>query len=143
MLALAAQEADIVGLTVPTTRQGLLDFRSCTFEATAQKIAYIRAMAGERFEQLEINILVLEVMITNTPLHAAQQLLEVIRPYADPERLIPAEQLLESPNFLIGTNAQIIERLERYRAELGISYFATRQAALEPFAPIASQLAGT
>jgi probable F420-dependent oxidoreductase len=75
MLALAAREADIVGLNVGTTVEGQLDFATITAEATANKIAWVQQMAGERFAALELHILLLAVIITDDRAQAATQIL--------------------------------------------------------------------
>ncbi len=54
-LELAAREADIVGLAPRILPNGAPDPRSVTFEGTREKIEWVRAAAGERFDGLELN----------------------------------------------------------------------------------------
>ncbi|MBI1299793.1 TIGR03621 family F420-dependent LLM class oxidoreductase [bacterium] len=56
MLTLAAQEADIVSVNARTTAQGGLDFLSLTAESMGKKIEWIRAAAGERLAEIELNL---------------------------------------------------------------------------------------
>src|SRR5579864_3063457 len=53
-LSLAAREAQIVGLA-PLARQGRADYHSITAAGTDEKLNWIRAAAGDRFDQLDIN----------------------------------------------------------------------------------------
>jgi probable F420-dependent oxidoreductase len=56
MLQLAAREADIVNIAPRMTAQGV-DPTDATGEAIAQKVAWVREAAGERFAQLELCML--------------------------------------------------------------------------------------
>jgi probable F420-dependent oxidoreductase len=143
MLTLAAREADIVGLNIGTTPQGGLDFATMTAEALASKIAWVKQAAGERFEELELHILLLAVIITNDRRQAAAKLLEDLQadPFSDAD--LSVEQILESPYLLVGTVDEMIADLIARRQRYGISYVAVFGDSMMPFCQVVSRLAGT
>ena len=55
-LTLAAREAQIVGLAPRILPSRAPDPRSVTFEGTREKIDWVREAAGERFDELELNV---------------------------------------------------------------------------------------
>lgn len=140
MLSIAAREADIVSVNVQSTAEGALNLRSFTAEATDQKIELIRQAAGERFEALELNVLVLAIRITDDRQAAAVELASEWD--LDLEKISIAE-LLESPHFLFGSEEEIVEELQRRRERFGISYFTIfGEEYIEAFAPVVASLAG-
>ena len=141
MLSIAAREADIVSVNVQSTAEGGINLRSFTAAATDQKIEIIRQAAGERFEALELNVLVLAAQIANDGQAAAMKL--VTDWDIDLEQISLAE-LIESPHFLFGSEEEIVEQLQRRRERYGISYFTLfGEEYIEAFAPIVARLTGT
>ena len=65
ILALAAREADIVGITTRALPDGSKDAEDMTAAATARKIAWVREAAGERFDDIELNTICPTVEITS------------------------------------------------------------------------------
>ncbi len=120
-LTLAGQEAQIVGLA-PRIRPGVVvDPRSLTLAATAEKIGWVREAAGERFADLEINVYpsVSPVIVTERP---GPQVAALARRLQESTGVvITAEELLESPHIFIGSIQGLTEKFLRLRAELGIS----------------------
>jgi probable F420-dependent oxidoreductase len=139
ILGFAAREADIVSLNIRRTPDGGFDFSSLTAEAAAQKIEWIRQAAGERFTDLELNLLVPEVAITDDRRQYAEK---IHREWEMSDDAFTVDQLLDSPSFLIGSIEQIIEQLQMLREKLGVSYFSVWEP-MEPFAPVVARLAGT
>ncbi|MEZ4864193.1 MAG: TIGR03621 family F420-dependent LLM class oxidoreductase [Caldilineaceae bacterium] len=137
MLSIAAQEADIVSVNARTTATGGLDFMSLTAEATDEKIGWIRTAAGERFADLELNVLVIDVTITADRRRSAA---EGLRAYGL-DKLLTVEQALAMPVSLIGTVDEIVEQLIERRARFGFSYIVLMQGMVD-FAPIVARLAG-
>ncbi|MCB0107074.1 MAG: TIGR03621 family F420-dependent LLM class oxidoreductase [Caldilineaceae bacterium] len=137
MLSIATQEADIVSVNARTTATGGLDFMSLTAEATDEKIGWIRAAAGERFADLELNVLVIDVTITADRRRSAA---EGLRAYGL-DKLLTVEQALAMPVSLIGTVDEIVEQLIERRARFGFSYIVLMQGMVD-FAPIVARLAG-
>ena len=142
-LSIAAGEADIVGINVRTTAEGGLDFSSTTPDATDQKIAWVREAAGERFLELELNILVM-VFVTDQRRQFAEQ---TLRDFEMPTDESSIDGILTSPGFLFGTVEQIIEDLQVRRQRFGLSYIAVgdyiQSDAMERFAPVVARLAAT
>lgn len=137
VLSLAARQADIVGLNVDL-RHGVIDDRSgpnATDEATAQKIAWIRNAAGDRFDALELHVRVHLVVVTNDRWGMATAL--------GPAFGLPADQALRSPHALAGTVEQIVDDLVERRERWGISYIGVGVDALHALAPVVAELAGT
>jgi probable F420-dependent oxidoreductase len=132
ILSLAAQYADIVALNPRATSEGTPDHSDITAGVTAQKLTWIRDAAGERFADLELNIVLLRVVPTDDPEAAAHSLAEELN-------LTPAE-VLESPHVLLGTADEMAATLRRRRSLYGISYISVTKDGLEPFAPVIDRL---
>ncbi len=137
VLSLAGRYADIVGLN-PTLRAGVIDASagpSATFEATQQKISWIRDAAGARFDEIELQ----------TRIHLAIVTPErdtIFDAFAEGFGVTP-EQARETPHALCGTVDQIADDLIRRRELLGISMIGLSASALDDLAPVISRLAGT
>jgi probable F420-dependent oxidoreductase len=147
VLSLAAREADIVSLDIQGTAEGTKDVATLLAEAAAQKVAWVRQAAGERFGALEVHVLVQHVVVTADRLQGAQQVAEawaglpsaVVSNAAGWSR----EAMLTTPHALIGTIEQIVEDLQERRERYGISYLTVHAGALDAFSPVVARLAGT
>lgn len=138
VLALAAREADVVGINVPLRGADVRDSVAAGDTAAARveaAVAGIRAAAGARFEQLELHVNVLYCEVTDDPEPRLAKAAERLA--------VPVAELADSPFVLIGTAAELEAKLRRLRERLGISYFTVDAAATEPFAPIVRRLTGT
>src|SRR5205823_2602252 len=102
--------------------------------ATARKLAWIREAAGDRFNQIEINVMSHQVNVTDDRRAAARQLTGRYR--------LPEDDILSSPHCLIGTVAQICDDLRQHRARYGISYIVVPELFMEALSPVVAQLAG-
>jgi probable F420-dependent oxidoreductase len=137
MLSIAAREADIVGINF-NLKEGEIGPQlgpDATEAMTAQKVGWVREAAGPRFDEIELNVLVFTVLITEHRLDMAQVM-------AGGMGLTP-EQVLEVPHFMIGTVDQLVEDLRRRRDAYGLSYVVVPGSAIEEFAPIVVRLAGS
>ena len=139
LLTLAARQADIVGLSGITFREGgamppdLSGWRTASVD---ERVRLVRDAAGEeRFARLELNVLVQRVVLTDTPRKAAEDLT------GRWAQLTP-DEILQSPYVLIGTVDQMVEDLEARRARWGISYYVVFEPYLDAFAPVVARLAG-
>src|SRR5215218_470649 len=67
VLSIAAREADIVGInpSIPSGRADAEAARSGAADRTDEKVAWIRDAAGDRFDDLELNMLVFAVVVTD------------------------------------------------------------------------------
>lgn len=133
-LSLAAREASIVGL-VPRARRdgGGLDRADFGEAALRQKVEWVRAAGGDRFEALELHALIQAVVVSDRRT-AAEQLASRFS--------VPPELLLESPYVLAGTVDEICETVRQRRERYGISYLTVFDRDLEAFAPVVARLAG-
>lgn len=123
LLALAGQQADIVALGIP------LD---ATEAVVAEKIGWLRAAAGERFSELEINLNLMAVG-GQTPRWVGAGLGDGAAQFAQSEAI----------SVLKGTTEQMCQRLRELRATLGITYFMVSDELMDALAPVVAQLAGS
>lgn len=142
VLSLAAREADIVGLHIKTYADGSGgDMTTTSADATLEKLDWVRQAAGDRFDKLELNVLVSRLAITGNPRQAAEEL--EARAASDTiRRGVTTELLLETPNALIGTVDGIVETLQMRRERYCISYIVVIDEHMEAFAPIVARLNG-
>lgn len=137
MLGIAGREADIVGLSAAElrNRSDLGDRITRAGEVMDRKLEWIRAGAGERFDELELNILLFGIDVTaDRPAGAAR--------LAEKWGGTP-EGILASPHFLVGTREQIRSDLVDRRSRWGISYPVIPVRAWEAMSPVVQDLSGT
>ena len=132
VLAVAAREADVVGVTFWRHRDGSPDAASLSADATAKQVAWIREAAGERFASLELNMLIQRVRVTDDWRSAVEAL-------AAEWQVAPAV-VEESPHVLIGSASQLVDQLRSRRDQYGFSYISVFESAMEAFAPVVQQL---
>ncbi|MGE3539118.1 MAG: LLM class F420-dependent oxidoreductase [Candidatus Tectimicrobiota bacterium] len=137
LLTLAAQEADIVGLTGITFRPGGTgpELSGWTVAGLEKSLQHIRTAAGTRYDHLELQALVQRVEVTEHRYIAAEDLA-----HRWPQ-LGPAD-ILQSPYVLLGTVEQIVEELQVRRERWGFSYYVIFERDMEAFAPVVARLAG-
>ncbi|HEX3789949.1 MAG TPA: TIGR03621 family F420-dependent LLM class oxidoreductase [Pseudonocardiaceae bacterium] len=121
LLTVAAEHADIVsiGLAADPTERAL-----------GERVAMLRELAGDRFDELELNLNIFSVG-TEIPPWMAQFGVDASRA-ADNQDV----------RVLTGDLAGIADVLRRRRDEFGISYVMVNSFAAEAFAPLVEQLAG-
>ena len=137
LLTLAATQADVVGLTGVTFSQGGVgrDFAGFRAAGVEERLRLIRNAAGARFDQLELNALIQQVIVTEDRRGAADQL-------AQRWSALTAGDILDSPFVLLGSLDEIVAQLVARRARWGLSYYVVFDAALAAFAPVVARLAG-
>jgi probable F420-dependent oxidoreductase len=140
-LELAGREAQIVGLAPRILPGRKSDPQSITVAGTAEKIEWVRAAAGSRFDSLEFNIYPsgVGVSVTDNALAEARDAAAYLAGRT-PVDLTP-EELLESPHIFIGSLASLEEKFVRLREQLGISSIMVGD--LGPLDPLVERLAGT
>lgn len=102
VLTLAAEHADIVAIAAVDDD-----------DALAERVEFIRSQAGDRFDDLEINLIIFDLAIDREPA------LEILGSH------IPGateEQLLRLPNGLHGTHDEVVARIRELRDSFGVSY---------------------
>lgn len=122
LLTLAAREADIVALGVPPTEGEV---------GVMEKVGWLRAAAGERFEQLEINLNLMAVG-GRMPRWIAAQF------GANAGALARSDAI----PVLAGTTDEMCDRLLARRERFGISYIMVSDELMEALAPVVERLAG-
>jgi probable F420-dependent oxidoreductase len=139
-LTLAAREAQIVGFAPRILPGGAPDPRSVIFEGAREKVEWVREAAGDRFDDLELNIYpsMTGVSITDDPLREAGEVAERLAQRSG--ITVSAEELLDSPHIFINTVDGFVEKLQRHRAALGISSIMV--GALGELDPVVERLAG-
>ena len=140
MLGIAAREADIVGINaaIPGGAVDGAAIADATAEATDRKSGWVRELAGDRYDDLEINCLSLMTLVVDRP----EQQLETAEGMAGMFGL-PADEVLQGPHTIIGTVEQVVDLLEARRDRWDMSYVVVQGDALEAFAPVVARLAGT
>ncbi len=139
MLALAAREADIVGLLAGPLTAGeptVNDPAAYSPQRLAQKILWLQEAAGDRFPLLELSVIV-------SPLFTADR-------RSGAERVIQTrgwngvsvEEILQMPTIFIGTVEQIAEQMLERRERFGMSYYMFLDRLMEQCAPLMQQLSG-
>ena len=136
VLKLAGRLADIVSINFNNAagKLGPGSVASSTRDATTEKIGWVRAGAGDRFGDIELELAAYFIAISEDP---GEAVAAMARRFG-----VSPEVLAEHPHALIGSVSQICDTLEQRRSELGISYVNVAQRSMEPFAPVVARLAG-
>jgi probable F420-dependent oxidoreductase len=116
LLSYAAREADIVGLDPRAFPEGGHDPNDMSESAIDQKVAWMREAAGDRWTQLQLNVVVFG---------------------------IGNEGMAGSPHYLSADQSQMTEQLLARRERWGINYLAFRTADVDAVAPVVARLAGS
>ncbi len=136
VLGLAGREADIVSINFDNSagRIGPEGVGSGTADGTQQKIDWVRAGAGDRFDQLEIEIGAYFTIVTDQR--------EATLGAMAPRFGLTPEVLAEHPHTLIGSVESICEQIIARRERYGVSYITVGGTSMESFAPVVAALTG-
>ena len=137
VLGIAGREADIVSLNFNNSsgKLGPAGVQSSTADETAQKIQWIRDGAGERFDEIELEIAAYFTVVTDQREVAMEKM-------AARFGLTP-EQFAQHPHALIGSVDSICEQLLERRETYGISYITFGASVVDAVEPVVARLAGT
>jgi len=115
--ALAARAADAVGFVGFTHRERgrRVDLSTFTPEALDAQVAHVQDVAGSRFDELELNALLQQVVVTDDPEGVVVTMAE--------RTGVPPAQLLRSPYLLVGPVDQLADALLERRERFGITYW--------------------
>ena len=136
LLALAGRTADIVGLAPKARPDGTLDPADISPSAIGAKLDAVRAAAGERFSEIELNVL---TVVVEVGAHVDQD--RRVEELAARWDLEP-EAVRESPHVVLGSPEQVVDALLAQRERFGISYVVVPEPALNAFAPVIARVAG-
>lgn len=137
ILGMAGRLADIVSINI-NNRSGTVGVdagRSSTPDAFAEKVSWISDGAGERFDQLELEVGVSYVAITDEPARHYERLGKMFQ--------LTEEEAVDYPHALIGSVPSVIEQLRERRERYGVSYISVFGWSAEKFAPVVAELSGT
>ncbi|MEV0718859.1 TIGR03621 family F420-dependent LLM class oxidoreductase [Asanoa sp. NPDC050611] len=122
LLEYAAREADILSFPI-----GAGFGAGTPEEALAARVERVRAAAGQRIADLELNLFVAAVGDRVSDLD-----LSIIEAASGR----PAAELVDLPGVLVGSPRQIADKLLHYRATYGISYISVLQPHMATFAKV-------
>jgi probable F420-dependent oxidoreductase len=137
VLRLAGREADIVGIN-PNLRAGAVTNDAATdsvAEMIDQKVQWIREGAGDRFDDLELQVRYFFAAITDDRRGLAEA--------AAPGFGLEPEAALEAGITCVGTIDEICDQIVARRERWGVSYTVIGNDIFEAFAPVVDRLAGT
>lgn len=137
MLELAAQRADVVAINV-NLAAGVIDERAFpdgTAAATDRKLGWIRAAAGDRFDDLVLQVRIHLGFVTAERDSVLAELAPAFGLDVDSAR--------ETPHALVGSVDQLCDALVERRERWGISQIGLSGDLIDSFAPVVARLAGT
>ena len=136
ILGEAGRLADIVSINFNNSagKIGESGFASSKAEETAKKIQWIRDGAGDRFDQIELEIPAYFAAVTDQTLKTQEEMAPMFG--------LTLEELQEYPHAFVGSVSEICETLEARREQYGINYISISEKNLDNFAPVVAELTG-
>jgi probable F420-dependent oxidoreductase len=137
ILTLAGRLADIVSFNFDNSagRLGAASVASSGASETAQKLEWVRAGAGDRFVQIELEIGAYFVAVDDDP---SAMIAAMASRFG-----VSDEEFASHPHALLGSVDTICETLQERREQYGFSYITVPQRNLDDFAPVVARLSGT
>jgi probable F420-dependent oxidoreductase len=127
ILRLGAREADIFSFSIMAgVTAGVAPEK-----AFARRVQVLREAAGDRFDDIELNLFVAAVGESADALD-----LTIIRQASG----LDDRQLSQLPGVLVGSPGEIADRLQGYREEYGISYISVLEPHMAAFAKVIKHL---
>lgn len=136
MLRTAGRMANIVGIN-PNLHAGEINettVSDATAAKFAEKIGWVKEGAGDRFDDIELNVRVFMMFYTDDRVGMAEKVA--------PGMGMTPQDALESPLALVGDTESMINDLQARRETYGFSYIGVGEDDLEKFAPVVATLAG-
>jgi probable F420-dependent oxidoreductase len=136
ILTVAAKQADTVGVntSLASAQKGGDLASQATFDHYDRCLTWIRQAAPDRFDSIELQIMAFATRVVASQ-RAAVRTATMLG--------LPGEDALELPIVLIGTPEELCERLLERRKRWGFTNIVVPGEAIESFAPVVAQLAGT
>ena len=100
-----------------------------------EKVAWVKEAAGDRFDDLELQLQVFVTVVTDDPQAAAEKLGAAFG--------LPPEVVLGAPFYQVGSLEQITEDILAIRERWGISNILFQPDGVVPVAPVVAKLTGT
>jgi probable F420-dependent oxidoreductase len=125
LLTVAAQSADIIGLTGANP--------SSAADPLAERIQFVRNAAGERFAELELNLAITAVSRPDGEVPD----LSMTRRYAP---TLSEDELLALPAVLSGSTHAIADKLRAHRETYGVTSYTVQENHVESFAKVIAEL---
>jgi len=140
-LELAGREADIIGLAPRILSGQRADPASITWAATEEKLGWVRAAAGDRFDHLEFNVYPSQwpIVVTDDLRGEARKVIDKMKSRTGVE--LTEDEVIAAPNIFIGSVDRLVEKFQELRERLGISSFMVGE--IDELAPVVERLAGT
>jgi probable F420-dependent oxidoreductase len=134
VVTIAAQQADIFQFTGLTHDQitGAPSGGGFNLDRIAQRHSWLVDVAGDRLDQLEISTLVQQTHVGDGA--------AAVRDAAAARMKLDTSVVDQMPFALIGSEAQVIEKIKQLRETFGIHHFVSRDA--DDMAPVVAALAG-
>jgi probable F420-dependent oxidoreductase len=136
VLGIAAREADIIGINA-SMHAGVIGpdaIASMTAEAVDEKVAIVHAAAGDRMADIEMNVRVFMVQVTDQ----RDATLDMLAGGLHVER----QMVEQTPFALVGPPSKLVEDLLERRERWGFSYIIVGGDDVETFAPVVAELNG-
>jgi probable F420-dependent oxidoreductase len=137
VLRIAGREAQIVGIN-PSIHSGAVDQAAAqngAADETDKKLAWVKEGAGDRYADLELNMLQFAAILTDDRAGTAEMMAPLFG-------LDPSE-LETYPHACIGTVEQICESIQYRRARWDVSYITFQGDTMEAMAPVVAALRDT
>lgn len=141
ILSIAGREAQVVGLAPRQLAEQRVDPRSITWEATAEKIAWARAAAGDRADELVFNVYPSAVppTITDDARGTAREVIAELHGRTGIE--LTEDEVLASPHLFIGSVDGLVDKIVAMREGLGITSIMIGD--MDELTPVVERLAGS
>jgi probable F420-dependent oxidoreductase len=136
ILTVAAEHADTVGVntSLASGEKGGDLASQATFDHFDRCLAWVREGAGDRFSSIELQIMAFATKVVASR-RAAVRTATMLG--------LPGEDALELPIVLLGTPDELCEQLVKRRERWGFTNIVVPGEAMESFAPVVAQLAGS
>lgn len=132
-LGVAVKHADVIAFTgTAPDREGNLGALASA-EEFKERVEFVRAELGERADDVEFNVLVQYVAVTEDRIGVLEQL----QRYAP---TLTPEEMGELPTLLVGTAEQIAEQLQHNKERFGLNYVTVLEPSLDAFAQVIERL---
>jgi probable F420-dependent oxidoreductase len=137
MLSLAAREADVVSIATNNRErvQEVAGTPGVGRASFAEQVRWVREAAGDRMDDLEVNVRVLGVGIAPTREDGEESVAR--------ELGVDAALLRDSPFVFVGPIEAVHDQMLRNREEFGVTYYTVSQRHAEQLMDLVPRLAGS